>query len=68
MRKKIAVAALGLGLATAFAPLTPASAMCIDLSSVGGPCVSPCNPFGTVSHVNEVTPDGLPDVYLVCVA
>ena len=48
MRKKIALAALGLGLAASFAPLAPASAACIPAwEAVTGDC-SPCDEIANV--------------------
>ena len=49
MRRKIAVAVLGLGLAASFAPLSPASAVCTNqVQDVVDTCWLPCDP------VNEV--------------
>ena len=43
MRRKIALVALGLGVAASFAPLSPASASCIAAwEAVTGDC-SPCD-------------------------
>ena len=52
MRKKIAVAALGLGLAASFAPLSPASAVCTGhIQDVVDVCTRVvCGPPNSVIH------------------
>lgn len=50
MRKKIAIAALGLGLAASFAPLSPASAYCdMGWYALTGDC-NPCNTIARVTN------------------
>jgi hypothetical protein len=50
VRKKIALAALGLGLAATFAPIGPASAYCdMNWRAVTGDC-NPCNTIARVTH------------------
>ena len=49
MRKKIALAGLGLGLAASFAPLSPASAVCTgQFQDVVNTCNLPCGPINYV--------------------
>jgi len=50
LRKKIALAALGLGLAASFVPLSPASAYCSEgWRALTGDC-NPCNTIARVSN------------------
>jgi hypothetical protein len=52
LRRKIAVVALGFGLAASFAPLSPASAVCVAAwEAVTGDC-SPCDEIGNVIGKN----------------
>lgn len=49
MRKTLAVAALGFGLAASFAPLAPASALCTNqVQDVVDTCWLPCGPVNAV--------------------
>lgn len=52
MRKKLAVAVLGLGLAASFAPLSPASAVCTNqIQDVVNTCRVHCAPADAVNYV-----------------
>ena len=69
MRRSLAVALLGLGLAASFAPA--ASAYCMaDLSSVGGPsCFNPCNAvLGSYETADRAAKDLLPEHSAQCLA
>lgn len=70
MRTKITLVGLGLGLAATFAPLTPASAYCMDLSSVGGPsCINPCYAvLGAYDTADRAAKDALPGHTMNCLA
>ena len=70
MRKKIAVAALGLSLAAAFAPLGSASAYCmVDLSPVGPSCANPCTIVGGAYQTADgAAHDKLPELGVECPA
>lgn len=67
MRKKIALAGLGLGLAATFLPVSSASAACVPVwwETITGDC-SPCN---TVGHAIRYLDDkGVPTDFAQCVA
>lgn len=61
MRKKIALASLGLGLAAAFLPVTSASAACVPSwwETATGDC-SPCQTLGPAFRV--LNDNGVPPV------
>lgn len=67
MRKKIAFAGLGLGLALSVLPVTSASAACVPWfwETVTGDC-SPCQTVGPA--VRALHEAGVPTDYVQCVA
>lgn len=67
MRKKIALAGLGLGLAATFLPVSSASAACVPVwwETITGDC-SPCQTIGPV--IVLLQDKVLPADYVQCVA
>lgn len=67
MRKKIALASLGLGLAATFLPVTSASAACVppQWEQITGQC-SPCQTIGLAFRV--LGEKGVPTDFVQCVA
>lgn len=71
MRRTLALAAAGLGLAATLLPVQSASAVCLaDLSWVGGPsCVNPCGSvLQAYDRADAAVKDRLPDHLMDCLA
>lgn len=68
MRRTLALAVSGLALAAFVAPIQSASAVCTDLSSVGGPsCFNPCAAvLGTYETADRASKDWLPEHGMNC--
>jgi len=70
MRKIIAIAALGAGVALSVLPAAPASAYCDNITSaITGGCSNPCTiTAGAYYTADRVARDLLPDVEFICFA
>lgn len=69
MRKKLAIAGLGAGIALTVLPVTSASAMCVDwYQELTGEC-SPCPAVGRAyDNLNDRTGGALPRIPAECAA
>ena len=70
MRKIIATAALGAGVALSVLPAAPASAYCDTLTSaITGGCSNPCTVTARAYYTaDDIALDLLPDVEFICLA
>jgi hypothetical protein len=68
MRRRLALAALGTGIAATLLPVTSASAYCDPVtSSVTGHCTNPCTAVGgAYQTADRKAGDRLPDVVFIC--